>query len=460
MNQRAFPPISHIAAGALWLILMTAPIIVLPGAVYFGLLVVFTIGVARSRRLPAALFLAIISTYHVILALFYSHTSESFYHTNSAEFRQVAVMMLTVWLFQRIEWTTARIILALALLSSLAGALAEHAGINLQTFIPDRLRDLSISNDTLYYVGGIKRLRGLFREASALLAASTMFTTLLLTGQVFSRKRSFRPDYLGAGLCCFAIIAQGGIYAIVLSKSGLVIAACAMLGAFIFAIFRGSKREKKIALLGSGVALFCLGSIALVLPSTLRSYLQEEFSAIPYAIHGEWKLIPDSGGLATRTQLWLLSLDILHRAPWGVSINGIPEYAYSSNWITLTPEMKNMFPAGNFGMKNTLANVIAQTGAPGLLLLGCFLYFGFKPRKALRHFGINPIAGAALAGASIAYMATTEVYYNWAIVAAASGVAGIIFQSLVPDETTEQYVPYQTITPYLPKQTTGQNTRG
>lgn len=457
MNETAIPPFSLIAVAALWLVLMTAPIIVFPGVFYFGLLVFFAIAVIRSRKLPPALFLAIISAYHVILALFYSRSSESFYHTNSNEFRHVAVMMLTVWLFQRIEWTTARILLAIALLFSLTGVFTERAGFNLQKLIPDRLRDLSISNDTVYFASdvGIRRLRGLFREASALLAASTMFTTLLLTGELFSRKRATRPDYLGAGLCCFAIIAQGSIYTIVLSKSGLVIATSAMLGTFLFAVFRGTKREKKLALYGSGAAMICLAGFALIVPATLRSYLHEEFAAIPYAIHGEWQLIPDSGGLATRTQCWLLSLDILHQAPWGVSINGIQQYAYSSNWITLTPEMQNMFPAGNFGMKNTLANVIAQTGVPGLLLLGCFLYFGFTPRRALRNFGINSIAGAALAGASVAYLATCEVYYNWAIIAAASGVAAIIFRSHLPDQTTEPYLPYQTIAPQSPDPTTG-----
>jgi len=114
---------------------------------------------------------------------------------------------------------------------------------------------------------------------------------------------------------------------------------------------------------------------------------------------------------------WRIALVAVSQHPLGVGLFGGGEVYGDNSHISLTGELKYLFSLDIYGLKNTLANVLAQTGVPGsLLLLGSLWQCFVRPlRLAARRgepLGSGP-AGVYLAGLFMAFLflATCENYY-------------------------------------------------
>lgn len=96
---------------------------------------------------------------------------------------------------------------------------------------------------------------------------------------------------------------------------------------------------------------------------------------------------------------------------------GIGQVYEDNNHISLTGELTYLFGLEIYGLKNSVANVMAQTGIPGMVLLFAALWQSFiRPLRMASRRGEPP--GAGVAGVYVAgfvmswlFLLTCETYY-------------------------------------------------
>jgi hypothetical protein len=152
----------------------------------------------------------------------------------------------------------------------------------------------------------------------------------------------------------------------------------------------------------------------------MTSYLRGEMEA---AVNPT-DMTPDAqgghSGTITRYKCWQLAFNSLRMYPMGVGSYGLGSVIQVGGGAGLTHEMRYFFSRDNFGLKNALADLIAQDGIVGIGLLGYWIMVAFI-RPIRKHLadgssGKTLVAGiyGASALASLVFMFSCELYPSFA----------------------------------------------
>jgi hypothetical protein len=147
----------------------------------------------------------------------------------------------------------------------------------------------------------------------------------------------------------------------------------------------------------------------------MTSYLKGELSSVVNLYQG----IPtpnDHTGLSTRLQCWKAALYSVRYYPLGVGPWGLGSVLDKPTNVFVTVEMQFFFDRNIFGLKNILANLLAETGLVGFGILTYWLWRNFVT-AALRQFGNRTTTGIFVAALyiasafmSVAFMISCELY--------------------------------------------------
>ena len=405
--------------GALLLVglLLAMPVITLHGSLHLLLLLACLFLLGQKILAPGIWSLVALCVYTLVIGAFHVTDFDEWKEINSQQMRQVSVMLLAFYAMRRATLRELHLFFACILFVAVAGVIGEMRGLNMHDFLPAKVAQQDYYNDAGFLNDGEQRFRGFFTESSILLAATTAYATVAALGALASWRHSPGRGFLvvSAGAATFAMLF---LLAVTLAKTGLLLALGAGAG-WVFAVLRYSPRRRVLGLLGGGTATALLLALAFaLLPTAKRDYFVNEARSLPAALEGNSKLeATASGGLLTRVECWRIALEAVRMHPLGVGLFGVGDVVVESNHVSLTAELKYMFGLDIYGLKNTLANVLAQTGLPGMALLLAALWQSFvRPlRLATRRgegFGPGPSAVylAALCMAFL-FLATCETYY-------------------------------------------------
>ena len=397
--------------------LLAVPIITLPGGLHLLLLIACVYLLGRNVLQPGVWPLAALSIYTLLIGAVYVSSLDDWKEINSAQMRQLSVMLLAFFAMRHATLRELHIFFAAVLFVAAVGVAGEMRGIDMHGFLPAKAAQQEYYTDAGFLNDGSQRFRGFFTESSILLASTTGFAVITALGALASWRHSPGRGFLAAtaGLAGLLMLFLLGV---TLAKTGLVLAVGGGFG-WMLAVVRYAPPRKTVRLLACAVAAAILaGGAFLLLPSSKQEYFINDVRSLPSALEGNSKLeATSSGGLLTRVECWRIAAEAVGRHPLGVGLYGIPDVVGDSNHINLTAELRYLFGLGIYGLKNTLANILAQTGLPGLtlLLLGLWQLFLQPLRVAAQHgepLGSGP-SSVYLAGffMSLLFLATCETYY-------------------------------------------------
>ena len=406
----------HGALGLLG-ILFAVPIITLPGGLHLLLLFACVYLLGQKLFQPGVWPLAALSIYTLLVGAVYCTSFDDWKEINSAQMRQLSVMLLAFFAMRRATLHELHVFFAVVLLIAAIGVVGEMRGIDMHGFLPAKAAQQEYYTDAGFLNDGSQRFRGFFTESSILLASTTGFAFITALGALASWRHSPGRLFLAATAGVAGVLMLF-LLGVTLAKTGLVLAAGGGFGCVI-AVVRYAPPRKTVCLLAcaAAAALMVAGAF-LLLPSSKQEYFINDVPALPAALEGNSKLeSTSSGGLLTRVECWRIAVEAVRRHPLGVGLYGVPVVVADSNHISLTAELRYLFGLGIYGLKNTLANVLAQTGLPGLalLLLALWQLFIQPLRLAVPRgepLGPGP-SSVYLAGffMSLLFLATCETYY-------------------------------------------------
>ena len=398
-------------------ILLAVPIITLPGGLHLLLLFACVYLLGPNVFQPGVWPLAALSIYTLLIGAVYVSSIDDWKEINSAQMRQLSVMLLAFFAMRRATLRQLHVFFAVVLLIAAIGVAGEMRGIDMHGFLPAKAAQQEYYTDAGSLNDGSQRFRGFFTESSILLASTTGFAFITALGVLASWRHN--PDRLFlAATAGFSGLMMLFLLGVTLAKTGLVLA---MGGGFgcVLAVVRYAPPRQALCLLAcvAMAALMAAGAF-LLLPASKQEYFINDARALPAALEGNSKLeATSSGGLLTRVECWRVAAEAVRQHPLGVGFYGIPDVVSDSNHINLTAELRYLFGLGIYGLKNTLANVLAQTGLPGMALLLLALWQLFvQPLRVAARRG-EPIgpgsASVYLAGffMSLLFLATCETYY-------------------------------------------------
>ena len=398
-------------------ILLAVPIITLPGGLHLLLLFACVFLLGRDFFQPGVWPLAALSLYTLVIGTVYAGSLDDWKEINSAQMRQFSVMLLAFFAMRRATLRELHVFFAAVLLIAAIGVAGEMRGIDMHGFLPAKAAQQEYYTDAGFLNDGSQRFRGFFTESSILLAATTGFAFITALGALASWRHSPSGGFLAA-TAGFSGLMMLFLLGVTLAKTGLVLAAGGGFGC-VLAVIRYAPSRKTVRLLACAVAVALVAAGAfLLLPASKQEYFINDVRALPAALEGNSKLeATSSGGLLTRVECWRIAVEAVRQHPLGVGLYGVPVVVADSNHISLTAELRYLFGLGIYGLKNTLANILAQTGLLGLalLLLALWQLFVQPLRLAARRgepLGPGP-ASVYLAGVfiSLLFLATCETYY-------------------------------------------------
>ena len=405
--------------GALILLgtLLAVPIISLPGGVHLLLLGGCAFLLGRRLVEPGVWPLGALAIYTLFIGALHVGGFDDWKEINSAQMRQLSVMLLAFFAMRRATMRELHIFFAAILLIAAVGVAGEMRGIDMQGFLPAKGALQEYYTDTGFLNDGAQRFRGFFTESSILLATTTGFAFITALGALASWRYSPGRVFLAATALTAGLLMLF-LLGVTLAKTGLVLVIGGGFGCAL-ALVRCAPPRKTVRLLGCAVvaAAVAVGAF-LLLPVAKQEYFINDVRALPSALEGNSKLeATASGGLLTRVECWRIAAQAVWQHPLGVGFYGVPDVVAESNHISLTAELRYLFGLGIYGLKNALANILAQTGLPGLGLLGlAFWQLFLRPlRLAARRgepLGLGPCS-VYLAGFFMAllFLATCETYY-------------------------------------------------
>lgn len=302
---------------------------------------------------------------------------------------------------------------------SLVGAVGDRMGNDMTALLPFEMPDDAIVNTIILQQGDVLRIRGFFTEAGVLGAVSLgVATAVALSSLVLIRARVC-VEYAWLGLACAASMGAA-LLCITVTKSGFVMLLSGCVGFGLVLLVSRNPRCRFIAvtlfatILIGGTAFLALG------PAEITNYLRGELIAgiNPYAMTSYDAA--GHSGVVTRYKCWLLAFTSIRQFPLGVGSYGLGSVIAGAGSAGMTHEMRYFFSRDNFGLKNALANLIAQTGVVGVGLLGFWLWVAFlRPiRHALADASMRGTMIAGLYGASAAlslfFLFSCELYPSMA----------------------------------------------
>jgi hypothetical protein len=398
------------------------PIITLPGGCHFVLLIACIVLLGRQIFSPGVWQLCALAAYTLIVGAFYVEGLDEWKESNSQQMRQVAVMLLAFCAMRRVPVSEMHVFFTFVLLIAVAGVVGEMRGLNMHDVLPAKIAPPESFVDVGFLNDGEQRYRGFFSEASILLATTTSYAFIAVLGALAlwrnARRRVFLASSAAAGGLCILFL-----LAVTLAKTGLLLAFGGGAG-YVVAVVRYAPRRRLLGLFGAGAIVAVLLAAGLAaLPTAKQEYFMNDLRALRPALEGNSKLeATSSGGLLTRVEGWRIAFVTVRQHPLGVGLFGIGDVYGENNHISLTGELKYLFSLDIYGLKNTLANVLAQSGLPGAaLLLGSLWQCFVRPlRSDPRHGELHDHgpAGVYLAALVIAFLflATCESYYWMAFV--------------------------------------------
>jgi len=320
---------------------------------------------------------------------------------------------------------------------SVIGAVGDWTGHDMTALLPFEMPDDDVVNVIILQQGNLVRIRGFFTEGGVLGAVAIGVATMIVMGACVMLKFRVSIRYAWFGLLS-ALGMGGAILLIAVTKSGFVMTAAGVFGfTAVFLISRNAHcRAIAILLLVAsivgGTAFLFLG------PSTITSYLRGEIVA---SIDPRGMTRQDMGGHAgvlTRYKCWILAFNSIRQYPLGVGVYGLGSVIHSVGDVGFTREMRYFFSRDNFGLKNALANLIAQTGLPGLALLGYWLFVAFLGpiRTLLKDASLRSTFIAGIYGASavscIVFLFSCELYPSFAFLLVLKFHADAVAQACLP----------------------------
>jgi hypothetical protein len=217
-----------------------------------------------------------------------------------------------------------------------------------------------------------------------------------------------------------AVSMGGAILCITVTKSGFAMIAAGVLGFGAVLLSSRNPRCRFLALATFGSLIFGGAAFLILGPHTLTSYLRGEIIAAvnPYGMTAED--VANHSGVVTRYKCWFLAFDSLWHYPLGVGVYGLGSVIQGVGNAGLTHEMRYFFNRDNFGLKNALADLIAQNGIIGIGLLSFWLWVALI--RPARHFlADGSVRGTLIAGlygasaaSSVAFLFSCELYPSMA----------------------------------------------
>jgi hypothetical protein len=265
------------------------------------------------------------------------------------------------------------VLMLAVLFISLVGAVGDWSGHDMTALLPFEMPDDAVVNTIILQQGDVLRIRGFFTEAGVLGAVSIGIATIVALGSLVLLNIRACMQYAWVGLLS-AVCMGGAILCITVTKSGfmMICSGCLGFGAVLLASRNPRCRFLAFAVFGTMI----LGTAAFFLfgPATITNYMRGEIGAAinPYALSAED--IAGHSGVVTRYKCWLLAFQSIRHYPLGVGAYGLGSVIEGAGNAGMTHEMRYFFSRDNFGLKNALANLIAQTGVVGVGMLGYWMW--------------------------------------------------------------------------------------
>lgn len=424
-------------------LLLAMPVITLHGSLHLVLLIACAVVLGRELLEPGIWQLCALGGYALLIGAFYVDGFGEWLEINSQQMRQVSMLLLAFVALRGASLSEIHALFAFILVTAVVGALGEMAGLNMHALLPSKVMEQEYYKDAMFLAGGVQRFRGFFTESSILLAVTTSFGFVAAIGALAVKGRGRFVAAAAIG----GTIAVAILWAVTLAKTGLVIALAGCVGVAAAVLLNLRRKHLPLLIIGGVITVLLVATTAFLLPASVKDYLAEDAAALPLALEGNRAVEASSSGLLTRIECWRLALETVRRFPLGVGFFGIEHSYFTSRNVTLTGELVTMFRLGIFGLKNTIANVLAQTGVPGATLLVAALWQAFiRPLRAARRAGVRLPAGPAavyLASfcISVVFLASCETYYWMALLAVlkcyADAVAGEQGIADAPESYTE-----------------------
>jgi len=321
---------------------------------------------------------------------------------------------------------------------SVVGAVGDWTGHDMTALLPFPLPDDDISSGLLLQqTGDVLRIRGFFTEAGVLAAVSIGSATMLALGAAVLIHLRARLQYAWIGLLG-ALTFGGVIVWITVTKSGFVMIAAGCVG-FVGVLVCSRNSSYRMLAVAVLAALFLGGAAFLSFgPPMLTGYLRGEISAAVDPTGMTPDEVAGHSGTITRYKCWELAFLSVRKYPLGVGVYGLGSVIQDGQ-VSLNREMRYFFNRDNFGLKNGLANLIAQDGLVGVGLLAFWIFVSFLvPIRHLLADGSNDkilIAGiyGASALSSLVFLFSCELYPSFAFVLVLKFHADAIAQACLPE---------------------------
>jgi hypothetical protein len=287
------------------------------------------------------------------------------------------------------------------LLISLIGAVGDWTGHDMTALLPFELPDDAVVNTIILQQGDVARIRGFFSEAGVLAAVSIGVATAVTIGAMVLI--NLRSNLQSAWVGLLSAVCMGaGIICITVTKSGFMMIGAGSVGFCVVLLASRNPRCRILAAMIIGTLIIGFAAFYQFGPPTITNYLRGEVMAAvnPYAMTAED--VAGHSGVVTRYKCWLLAFTSIRQYPLGVGAYGLGSVIANAGNAGMTHEMRYFFSRDNFGLKNALANLIAQTGIVGVGLLGYWMWCALvRPiRICLAEGSVRGSLVAGLYGAS------------------------------------------------------------
>jgi hypothetical protein len=307
------------------------------------------------------------------------------------------------------------LVLLAILAISVIGVVGELLGHDMTALLPFTMPDEAYFDKITTDSSGAERIRGFFPE-SGVLGAVVAGIGLVnsLAGGILAIGRQTRK--VGICVLAFSVIAVALVLGSTLTKSGFTVLLCGAMGGILVLAFSRNNRCRLWAFGGAIAISIAIASVVLFAPEEIRGYFADEFDNDMEVIANPHAVKAANTGFATRMECWNLSVEAIADYPLGVGMYGLDSVLTKTGTSDLTHELRFFFNRDIFGLKNALANLIAQTGWVGLGLFLCWLFWNLiRPAwKWSRMSDGRSVAIGALYMASalvgLALMASCELY--------------------------------------------------
>jgi hypothetical protein len=222
------------------------------------------------------------------------------------------------------------------------------------------------------------RYGGFTFEAGILGGIASLFLELVvLSGYLIFRDRP-RASLKLLSLMVIAIPLMG-ILALTLTKSGMFTITVASVVFLGVSALTGDLRSVVVAFVSLGIAILIVMA-AIENNPTASKYVDNEVARVDsFLAAGDTSGIGDSG-LATRVECAKLAFLGMADFPFGLGYDGLKTYLGEHlNDIILTPEMNENFAIDAFGLKGYFFNILAMSGALGVLSMLWMILMSAKP---------------------------------------------------------------------------------